>query len=65
MKNKKPHVSTNLVHKVFRTQSIARQPLSYLEKIVYKEDFPTASAKQKSKHRTWFTLAIEAFNGSL
>ena len=65
MRNQKSHVCTNLVHKFFRIQSIAGQPLSYFEKLVSKEDLTAADAKQKSKYRTWFTLTIEALNGFL
>src|SRR6202022_4501004 len=64
-RNQKSHVCTNLVHKLFRIQSIAGQPLSYFEKLVSKEDLTAADAKQKSKHRTWFTLTVEALNGLL
>ena len=61
-KNQKSHVCTNFVHKLFRIQSIAGQPLSYFEKLVSKENLTAADAEQKSKHRTWFTLTVEALN---
>jgi len=64
-RNQKSHVSTNLVHKLFRIQNIAAQPVSYFEKLVSKEDLAASDAKQKSKNRTWFTLTVEALNGVL
>ena len=44
-RNQKSHVSTNLVHELFRIQSIVGQPLSYFENFVFKEDLTAADAK--------------------
>jgi hypothetical protein len=61
----KSHVSTNLVHKLYRIQNIAGKLIPYFEKLVSKENLATIEAKQKSEYRMWFTLTIEARNGVL
>ena len=65
MMNQTSHLCTNLVHKFFCIQSIVGQPLSYFERLVFKKNLFGVDAKQKSKHRTWFTLTIKALNGFL
>jgi hypothetical protein len=61
-RNQKSHVTTNLVHKLYRIQSIALQPLQYFENLVSKEDIAASKAKQKSSKRTWYTLTVESLN---
>ena len=65
MKIKKSYVFTDIVYKFFRIQSITRQPLSYFDIFVSKKDLHVVDAKEKSKHRTWFTLVVEVLNGFL
>ena len=64
-KNQKSHVTTNLVHKLFRIQSIAPQPLPYFEGLVSPTILEAARNKQAGKNRTWFTLTVEGLNGVL
>ena len=64
-KNKKSHVTTNLVHKLFRIQNLAPQPLSYFEDLVSPAVLEAARKKQSGKHRTWFTLTVEGLNAIL
>ena len=64
-KNQKSHVTTNLVHKLFRIQNLAPQPLSYFEGLVPPATLEAARKKQLGKHRTWFTLTVEGLNAVL
>ena len=64
-KNQKSHVTTNLVHKLFRIQNIAPQPLSYFEGLVSPTVLEAARKKQAGKNRTWFTLTVEGLNAVL
>ena len=64
-KNQKSHVTTNLVHKLYRIQNIAPQPLSYFEGLVSPAVLEAAKKKQAGKHRTWFTLTVEGLNAVL
>jgi hypothetical protein len=64
-KNQKSHVTTNLVHKLFRIQNIAPQPLSYFEGLVSPNVLEAARKKQAGKNRTWFTLTVEGLNAVL
>ena len=36
-----------------------------LKKLVSKEDLTIANTKQNPKHKTWFIVTVEAFNGFL
>ena len=64
-KNQKSHVTTNLVHKLFRIQNIAPQPLSYFEGLVSPTVLEAARKKQAGKNRTWFTLTVDGLNAVL
>jgi hypothetical protein len=63
--NQKSHVTSNLVHKLYRVQNVGKQPLSYFEKFVSKDDLAAAEAKQKSKQQTWYSLTVDCLNGLL
>jgi hypothetical protein len=54
-----------LVHKLYRVQNVGKQPLSYFERFVSKDDLTAAEAKQKSKQRTWYSLIVDSLNGLL
>jgi hypothetical protein len=58
-------VTTNLVHKLFRIQNIALQPLSYFEGLVPATTLEAARKKQAGKNRTWFTLTVDGLNSVL
>jgi hypothetical protein len=53
------------VHKLFRIQNIAPQPLSYFEGLVSPSYLEAARKKQAGKNRTWFTLTVESLNAVL
>ena len=55
-------MTTNLVHKLFRIQNIAPQPLSYFQGMVSAIVLEAARKKQAGKNRTWYTLTIEGLN---
>ena len=55
-------MTTNLVHKLFRIQIIAPQPLSYFQGMVSATVLEAARKKQAGKNRTWYTLTIEGLN---
>jgi hypothetical protein len=52
-------VKLNLVHKLYRIQNIAGQPLAYFENLVTKKELSDAEKKQKSKAHTWYTLTLD------
>jgi hypothetical protein len=58
-------VTTNLVHRLFRIQNIAPQPLSYFEGLVSATTLEAARKKQAGKNRTWFTLTVDGLNSVL
>jgi hypothetical protein len=58
-------VTTNLVHKLYRIQSVAPQSLQYFDSLVSKEDIAASEAKQKSSKRTWYTPIAESLNSVL
>jgi hypothetical protein len=58
-------VTTNLVHKLFRIQNIAPQPLAYFHGLVSPTVLDAARKKQAGKNRTWFTLTVEGLNAVL
>jgi hypothetical protein len=53
------------VHKLFRIQNIAPQPLAYFEGLVCPTVLEAARKKQAGKNRTWFTLTVEGLNAVL
>lgn len=64
-RNQNCHVKMNLVHKLYRLQSIAAQPLHYFEKLISKDELIDAEKKLKSKPYTWYTLTIDGLIGVL
>jgi hypothetical protein len=53
------------VHKLFRIQNLAPQPLSYFEGLVSPTVLEAARKKQAGKNRTWFILTVEGLNAVL
>lgn len=64
-RNQKSHVATNIVHKLYRIQTIAPQPFSYFEKLVSPAAIESSKKKQSGPKRTWYTLTLEALNAVL
>jgi hypothetical protein len=50
---------------LYRVQNVAKQPLSYFENFVSKDDLAAAEAKQKLKQRTWYSRTVECLNSLL
>ena len=51
----------NLVHRLYRTQSLAKQPVEFFKSLVSQDDFRAAEAKQSNpKTKTWFSLTTAA-----
>ena len=53
------------MHKLFRIQNLAPQPLSYFEGLVSSTVLEAARKKQAGKNRTSFTLTVEGLNAFL
>ena len=64
-RNQMSHVKGNIVHKLYRIQSIAPQPLSYFEGLVSTAALEAAKTKQAGRTRTWYTLTLESLNAVL
>ena len=58
-------MTTNLVHKLYRIQNLAPQPLSYFQGLVSPTVLEAARKKQAGKNRTWFTLTVEGLTAVL
>jgi hypothetical protein len=63
--NKKSHVTSNLVLKLYQVQTIAPQPHSYFKSQVSKEDLSACEVKHKSSKRTWYTFTAQSLDGLL
>jgi hypothetical protein len=59
------HVTSNLVHKLYRVQTIIPAIFLFFESQVFKDDLAASEVKQKSIKRTWYILTAHFLNGLL